>query len=77
MCCVVNQFKNNQADSVLYKQVQRLRNAIQAYDNDRWRAISAKVGNGFSPAACKAKADEMDDDEGLVEQTTPHDEDDA
>jgi hypothetical protein len=41
-------------------QVQRLRTAIQDYDNDRWRFISSKVGSGFSAAACKAKAEEIE-----------------
>lgn len=55
----------------------KLRNAMREYENDRWRIISTKVGNGFSPAACKEKATEMaqegddvgeaddDDDEGI------------
>lgn len=41
-------------------QVQKLRNAMLEYDNDRWRIISAKVGSGFSPAACKEKASELE-----------------
>lgn len=41
-------------------QIQRLRTAIQDYDNDRWRFISSKVGSGFSAAACKAKAEEIE-----------------
>ncbi|EAS33551.3 MYB DNA-binding domain-containing protein [Coccidioides immitis RS] len=39
--------------------VQRLRNAIQDYENDRWRVIATKVGSGFSPAACREKAAEL------------------
>ncbi|KAK6338750.1 hypothetical protein TWF696_009560 [Orbilia brochopaga] len=39
--------------------IQRLRNAMQEYENDRWRLISAKVGNGFSPAACREKSKEI------------------
>lgn len=41
-------------------QVQKLRNAMQEYENDKWRIISAKVGSGFSPAACRDKAAELD-----------------
>jgi hypothetical protein len=41
------------------QQVVKLRNAMQEYENDRWRIISSKVGAGFSPAACKDKADEF------------------
>lgn len=36
---------------------------MQEYENDRWRIIAGKVGNGFSAAACKEKAGEIDDDE--------------
>ncbi|KAH0548283.1 hypothetical protein GP486_008015 [Trichoglossum hirsutum] len=39
--------------------VHRLRNAIQEYEQDRWRLIAAKVGSGFSPAACREKAKEL------------------
>ncbi|KAL1981782.1 hypothetical protein VTN96DRAFT_2165 [Rasamsonia emersonii] len=39
--------------------VQRLRNAIQDYENDRWRIIAGKVGHGFTPAACREKAAEL------------------
>ncbi|KAF2144037.1 uncharacterized protein K452DRAFT_325329 [Aplosporella prunicola CBS 121167] len=39
--------------------VQKLRNAIQEYENDKWRIISAKVGSGFSPAACRDKVAEL------------------
>ncbi len=42
------------------KQLEKLRNAIQEYDNDKWRIISSKVGNGFSAAACKDKAAEIE-----------------
>lgn len=33
---------------------------MQDYENDRWRIISAKVGSGFSPAACREKAAEIE-----------------
>ncbi|KAF7190483.1 hypothetical protein HII31_08197 [Pseudocercospora fuligena] len=50
--------------------VQRLKIAMSEYDNDRWRIISGKVGNGFSATACKEKAleIEMDDDDTAVLQ---------
>jgi len=61
--------------------------AIEEYDNDRWRIISGKVGNGFSAAACKDKSAELDgdadvdsiigDDEPSVEATTSHEHRDA
>ncbi|KAF2186484.1 hypothetical protein K469DRAFT_686887 [Zopfia rhizophila CBS 207.26] len=40
--------------------VQKLRSAMQEYENDRWRIISSKVGSGFSPAACRDKAAELE-----------------
>ncbi|KAL2819364.1 hypothetical protein BDW59DRAFT_165098 [Aspergillus cavernicola] len=39
--------------------VQRLRRAMQEYENDRWRIIAGKVGNGFTPAACREKATQL------------------
>lgn len=40
--------------------VLKLRNAMQEYENDRWRIISSKVGSGFSPTACRDKATELE-----------------
>ena len=37
----------------------RLRHSLEEYENDRWRFVSSKVGNGFSAAACKEKFDEL------------------
>lgn len=48
----------------------KLRNAMQEYENDRWRIISSKVGSGFSPAACRDKAQEME----ALEQVEDEDE---
>ncbi|KAF2768956.1 hypothetical protein EJ03DRAFT_273328 [Teratosphaeria nubilosa] len=39
--------------------LQRLRSAMEEYEIDRWRIISSKVGNGFSAAACKERALEL------------------
>ncbi|CAI6334717.1 unnamed protein product [Periconia digitata] len=39
--------------------VQKLRNSMQEYENDRWRIIASKVGSGFSPGACREKAEEI------------------
>ena len=51
----------------LVKQVQRLFSAIHDYDNDRWRIISSKVGNGFSAAACRDKASQLEEEGDEVE----------
>lgn len=40
-------------------QVAKLRTSMQEYENDKWRIISSKVGAGFSPNACKEKAEEL------------------
>ncbi|KAK0939668.1 hypothetical protein LTR29_008795 [Friedmanniomyces endolithicus] len=32
---------------------------MEEYENDRWRAISGKIGNGFSAAACREKAEDL------------------
>lgn len=40
-------------------QVDKLRQAMREYETDRWRIVSAKVGNGFSPAACRDRAAEL------------------
>lgn len=29
------------------------------YENDRWRIVAGKVGNGFTPAACKERASQF------------------
>ncbi|CAI7603865.1 unnamed protein product [Penicillium bialowiezense] len=34
----------------------RLKRAMEDYDNDKWRVISQKVGNGFTPVACQERA---------------------
>jgi hypothetical protein len=33
---------------------------MQEYENDRWRIISSKVGSGFSPTACRDKAEQIE-----------------
>lgn len=51
-------------------QVQKLRNAMSEYEQDRWRIISSKVGNGFSSSACQDKALELkfeENGEGVVD----------
>jgi hypothetical protein len=41
---------------------------MQEYENDRWRIISSKVGQGFSPAACREKAAELENPEAAGEE---------
>ncbi|KAF1968059.1 hypothetical protein BU23DRAFT_481776 [Bimuria novae-zelandiae CBS 107.79] len=40
--------------------VQKLRTAMHEYESDRWRIIASRVGGGFSPAACRDKAHELE-----------------
>jgi hypothetical protein len=42
-----------------YPQVQKLRVALQDYEQEKWRIVSNKVGTGFTPAACREKAREL------------------
>ncbi|ELR04862.1 hypothetical protein VC83_05707 [Pseudogymnoascus destructans] len=39
--------------------VQKLRVALQEYEQEKWRIVAGKVGTGFTPAACREKADEL------------------
>lgn len=41
-------------------QVERLEQAIHEYESERWRVVSTKVGHGFSAAACRMKAEELE-----------------
>jgi hypothetical protein len=54
--------------------VQKLRNSMREYENDRWRIISTKVGSGFSPAACKEKAAELESGEHVEGEREPTEE---
>ncbi|KAK5721329.1 hypothetical protein LTS12_027599 [Elasticomyces elasticus] len=40
--------------------IQRLARAMDEYEKDRWRIVAGKVGNGFTPAACREKGLELD-----------------
>ena len=53
--------------------MQRLRNAIQEYENDRWRVISHKMGFGFSVAACKEKAAKLGAEDRAREEPATQD----
>lgn len=52
--------------------MQKLRNAMQEYENDRWRIIASKVGSGFSPIACRDKALEFEAVEAVEEEEQEH-----
>ncbi|KAK4146884.1 uncharacterized protein C8A04DRAFT_34456 [Dichotomopilus funicola] len=38
---------------------QKLRTALQDYENEKWRIIANKVGTGFTPIACRDRAAEL------------------
>ncbi|KAG6084203.1 hypothetical protein E4U33_003786 [Claviceps sp. LM78 group G4] len=41
----------------------KLRAALADYETEKWRIIAHKVGNGFTPAACRERAMQMTGDE--------------
>ncbi|KAF4464958.1 Transcriptional activator Myb [Fusarium albosuccineum] len=38
---------------------QKLRTALQDYENEKWRIVANKVGTGFTPAACRERAEQL------------------
>jgi hypothetical protein len=40
-------------------QDQKLRTALQDYENEKWRIIANKVGTGFTPIACRDRATQL------------------
>ncbi|KEY69070.1 hypothetical protein S7711_03366 [Stachybotrys chartarum IBT 7711] len=38
---------------------QKLRQALQDYENEKWRIVANKVGTGFTPVACRERAAEL------------------
>jgi len=40
-------------------QDQKLRTALQDYENEKWRIVANKVGTGFTPAACRERASQL------------------
>ena len=40
-------------------QIQKLRQALHDYEQEKWRIVAQKVGTGFTSAACKEKAREL------------------
>lgn len=43
-------------------QDQKLRTALQDYENEKWRIVANKVGTGFTPAACRERAAQLSGD---------------
>ncbi|CRJ91614.1 hypothetical protein BN1708_009354, partial [Verticillium longisporum] len=38
---------------------QKLQSALQDYESEKWRIVANKVGTGFTPAACRERAQEL------------------
>ncbi|KAK4668887.1 uncharacterized protein QC764_711440 [Podospora pseudoanserina] len=38
---------------------QKLKTALQDYENEKWRIVANKVGTGFTPAACRERAAQL------------------
>ncbi|ODA82642.1 hypothetical protein RJ55_01150 [Drechmeria coniospora] len=51
----------------------KLRKALQDYENEKWRIVAHKVGSGFTPAACRERAGQLsgDEPEQLWESMSP------
>lgn len=47
---------------MLHMQDQKLRTALQDYENEKWRIVANKVGTGFTPVACRERAAELMED---------------
>lgn len=45
-------------------QDQKLRTALQDYENEKWRIVANKVGTGFTPAACRERAAQLSGEMG-------------
>ena len=46
-------------DKMTKPQDQKLKTALQDYENEKWRIIANKVGTGFTPAACRERAAQL------------------
>ncbi|KAF3386461.1 hypothetical protein F1880_000575 [Penicillium rolfsii] len=51
----------------------RLQRALSDYEHDKWRIIAGKVGNGFTPAACRERAAHFQPYEGVEMLRQGHD----
>lgn len=40
-------------------QDQKLRDALDDYENEKWRIVSSKLGAGFTPVACRDRAESL------------------
>lgn len=51
---------------------QKLTMALQDYENEKWRIVANKVGTGFTPAACRDRAEQLQSgDPSLFAHTLP------
>ncbi|KPM39664.1 hypothetical protein AK830_g6925 [Neonectria ditissima] len=52
---------------------QKLRNALQDYENEKWRIVANKVGTGFTPAACRERVEQLEvgDITGMSQSMSP------
>jgi hypothetical protein len=37
----------------------KLRTVLEDYENEKWRIVASKLGTGFTPAACRERAEEL------------------
>lgn len=57
----------------MYLQDQKLRTALQDYENEKWRIVANKVGTGFTPGACRERSDQLlgGHSEGFQQSSSP------
>ncbi|CEJ82734.1 Putative MYB DNA-binding domain protein [[Torrubiella] hemipterigena] len=41
----------------------KLRRALQDYENEKWRIVAHKIGSGFTPAACRERVEQWESGE--------------
>lgn len=57
-------------------QVHRLRTALHDFENSRWRWVASRVGHGLSPAACRDKAAELEEEPIISRPEEPAEDED-
>lgn len=51
--------RNPESSNSNVSQDQKLRNALQDYENEKWRIVAGRVGTGFTPVACRERAEQL------------------
>jgi hypothetical protein len=73
----ISQKRDIYADLSETIQDQKLRTALQDYENEKWRIVANKVGTGFTPAACRERAAQLMMGEGSSGNSNSNDNDNS